>query len=179
VGARKKSSESSLRAPEPISATHDLSDFRSGESALDDWLRRRAMRNEASGGSRTYVVCEKSGDRVVACYCLAAGAVAHAVAPGKVRRNMPEPVPVLVIGRLAVDRRYQGHGLGRALLRDAIFRAIQAAGIAGIRAILVHAISDSARQFYVRAGFQPSPVDPMTLMITIAEADKATGQTRT
>lgn len=138
---------------------------------LDDWLRRRAIPNEESGASRTYVVCV--GQRVVGYYALAAGAVDHAHAPGRVKRNMPEPVPVMVIGRLAVDSRFQGCGIGPALLRDAILRTIQAAGIAGIRAILVHAISARAKSFYENCGFTSSPVDPMTLMITIAEAEKA------
>ena len=173
MAVKRDSGEDSLLPPGPIAASHELRDFESGEPTLDDWLRRRALRNEVSGGSRKYVVCTKTNHRVVAYYCLAAGAVEHAAAPGRVRRNMPEPVPVLVIGRLAVDRRFQGRGLGRALLRDAILRTIQAADIAGIRAILVHAISENARKFYEQAGFHPSPIDPMTLMITVAEAEQA------
>lgn len=160
-----------LRAPEKLSPSHDLSQFRCGEPALDDWLRRRALQNEESGASRTYVVC--TGGRVVAYYALAAGAVAHIEAPGRVRRNMPDPVPVMVIGRLAIDQSMQGQGLGPALLRDAILRTLQAAEIAGIRAILVHAISERAKRFYERWGFVSSPVEPMTLMITVAEAGKA------
>lgn len=170
---KKEPAASSLRPPEPIRPDHDLSRFESGEPSLDDWLRRRALQNESRGSSRTYVVCTKPGKRVVAYYCLAAGAVAHAGAPGRVRRNMPDPIPAMVIGRLAVDRNFQGRGLGRAMLRDAILRTIQAAGIAGVRAILVHAISESARRFYERCGFHASPIDPMTLMITVAEAEQA------
>jgi GNAT superfamily N-acetyltransferase len=169
----KKKRAAAFRSPEPVNEVHDLSTFDCGEPSLDDWLRRRALRNETGGGSRTYVVCVQPGNRVVAYYCLAAGAVTHLEAPGRVRRNMPDPVPVVVLGRLAVDRSFQGRGLGGAMLRDAILRAIQAASIAGIRAILVHAISEEARKFYQRRGFHASPVDPMTLMITIAEA-KAT-----
>jgi GNAT superfamily N-acetyltransferase len=171
--ARKKRELESLRAPEPISGAHDLTGFESGESSLDDWLRRRALRNEASGGSRTYVVCTDPGNQVVGYYCLSAGAVAHVDAPGRVRRNMPDPIPVMVLGRLAVDRSFQGRGLGRLLLRDAILRTLQAASIAGIRAILVHAISAEARQFYERCGFSASPIDSMTLMIAIGDADRA------
>ncbi len=99
--------------------------------------------------------------------------MAHIEAPGRVRRNMPDPVPVMVIGRLAIDQSMQGQGLGPALLRDAILRTLQAAEIAGIRAILVHAISERAKRFYERWGFVSSPVEPMTLMITVAEAGKA------
>ena len=170
---KKKSTTEGLRSPESITEGHDLSTFDSGEPSLNDWLRRRALRNERSGGSRTYVVCTGRGDRVVGYYCLVAGAVAHAGAPGRVRRNMPDPIPVVVIGRLAVDGAFQGRGLGRAMLRDAILRTIQAATIAGIRAILVHAVSEDARQFYERCGFHASPIDRMTLMVTVAEAERA------
>lgn len=170
---KKKPAAVSLRPPEPITDEHDLSKFDSGEPSLDNWLRRRALTNEASGGSRTYVVCSGSGKQVVAYYCLAAGAVTHAGVAGRVRRNMPDSIPVIVIGRLAVDQSFQGHGLGKGMLRDAVLRTIQAADIAGIRAILVHAISDEARKFYERCGFQSSSIDPMTLMITVADAKNA------
>jgi len=160
-----------IGGPEKLSPEHETSEFNSGEPTLDDWLRRRALKNEESGASRTYVVCVHN--RVVGYYVLAAGAVAHLEAPGRIRRNMPNPIPVMVLGRLAVDQAFQGRNIGRGLLRDAILRTLQAADIAGIRAILVHAISESARQFYLRAGFISSPVDPMTLMITLEEAAKA------
>jgi GNAT superfamily N-acetyltransferase len=153
-----------------LSAEHDVSGFDSGEPALDQWLRRRAMQNEASGASRTYVVC--AGKKVVAYYTLAVGAVTHAEVPGKVKRNMPDPIPVMVLGRLAVDNEFQRRGIGAALLRDAVLRTLQASEIAGIRAILVHAISESAKQFYENCGFIPSPIDPLTGMITVAEALK-------
>ena len=156
--------------PEKLSPEHDLSAFDCGEPVLDEWLRRRALQNEVSGASRTYVVC--AGKRVVAYYTLAAGAVAHTEAPGRVRRNMPDPVPVMVLGRLAVDRAFQGRHFGAGLLRDAVLRTAQAAEIGGIRAILVHAISESAKRFYESYGFVASPVDPLTVMITVAEAVK-------
>ena len=159
--------------PEKLSAERDFSSFNSGEVALDEWLRRRAQQNEASGASRTYVVCV--GRRVVGYYTLAAGAIAHAEAPGKIRRNMPEPVPVMVLGRLAVDKTVHGKGVGAGLLRDAVLRTVQAAEIAGIRAILVYAISDAAKRFYEKFGFIAAPVDPMTVMITVAEAVRMLG----
>jgi len=164
-------SEQPLRAPEKLRADHDLLKFECGEPTLDDWLRRRALSNEESGASRTYLVCV--GEQVVGYYALAVGAVTHAEAPGRVRRNMPDPVPVMIIGRLAVPKDFQGRKIGPALLRDAVLRTLQAAEIAGVRAILVHAISERARQFYEDCGFTPSPMDPMTLMITVAEAGKA------
>ncbi|HMD99145.1 MAG TPA: GNAT family N-acetyltransferase [Terriglobia bacterium] len=159
-----------ISRPGKLSLEHDLSGFDSGEPVLDEWLRRRALQNEASGASRTFVVC--LGNRVVGYYTLAVGAVARAEAPGRVRRNMPDPVPVMVLGRLAVDKTSQGRHVGAGLLRDAVLRTVQAAAIAGIRAILVHAISEAARRFYEGYGFVASPVDPLTVMITVAEAVK-------
>lgn len=158
----------SITPPEKIGSQHNLEFFDCGEPLLDDWLRRRALRNENSGASRTYVVCREN--RVIGYYTLAVGALACNEASGRVRRNMPDPIPVMLIGRLAVDRVFQGQGVGRALLRDGVLRVVQASGIAGIRAILVHALTDEARAFYEQCGFYPSPVDPMTLMMTVADA---------
>jgi GNAT superfamily N-acetyltransferase len=157
-----------ISAPEKLSASHDLTQFQCGEQELDDWLKQRAFHNEDGGASRTYVMCV--GSRVVGFYALAAGSATHVDVPGRVKRNMPNPVPVMVIGRLAIDKEFQRRRLGWALLKDAILRTVQAAEIAGIRAILVHAISESARRFYEKSGFVASPSDPMTLMITIKDA---------
>ena len=164
-----------IKPPEKLSVTHDLLSFDSGEPVLDDWLRRRALHNEASGASRTYVVCVRK--TVVGYYTLAVGAVAHAEAPGRMKRNMPDPLPVMVIGRLAVDKNVQRHGIGKGLLRDAVLRTVQAAKIAGIRAILVHAISEPAKHFYEGCGFTASPIDPLTVMLTVAEAEKILNST--
>lgn len=160
-----------LQAPRRLIREHVVDNFDSGIPALDAWLRSRALRNEAEGASRTYVLCQDM--RVVAFYCLANGAVLQASAPGRVRRNMPDPIPVMVLGRLAVDRQFQGRGLGKALLRDAILRTLQAADIAGVRAILVHAKDDKARAFYERCGFLASPIDPLTLMLPLKAARAA------
>jgi GNAT superfamily N-acetyltransferase len=160
-----------ISAPEKLSPAHDLSQFQCGEAELDDWLRRRAPHNEESGASRTYVVCVER--QVVGYYALSAGAAAHRDAPGHVRRNMPNPIPVIVIGRLAMDIKFQGRGIGSALLKDAVLRTVQAAEIAGIRAILVHAINESAKRFYEKLGFMPSPTNPMTLMMTVRAAAQA------
>jgi GNAT superfamily N-acetyltransferase len=157
-----------LRPPEKLNSLHRIEDFDSGNSQLDAWLKRRAMKNELEGASRTYVLSTR--EVVVAYYCLANGAVAQATATSRVRHNMPDPIPVMVIGRLAVDRHWQGKGIGRALLRDAILRTLQAAEIAGVRAIFVHAISEDAKQFYEQCGFTASPVDPMTLMVKVNDA---------
>ena len=131
------------------------------------------MQNEVSGASRTYVIC--SGGKVIGYYTLSAGAVAHTHAPGRIRRNMPDPVPVIVLGRLAVDKLWHGHGIGRGLLRDAVLRSLQAAEIAGVRAIQVHAISEAAKRFYEKFGFVESPVDSMTVVVSIAEASRILG----
>jgi len=162
-----------ISAPEHLTPEHNVAAFDSGVPALDDWLKRRALANEPAGASRTYVVC--AGGRVVGYYALATGGVAQAAATGRVRRNMPDPVPVMVLGRLAVDRAYQDRGLGGGLLRDAVRRTLQAAAVGGIRAILVRAISEDAKRFYERHGFVESPIDPMTLMITVADAKRAIG----
>ncbi|HEY9741214.1 MAG TPA: GNAT family N-acetyltransferase [Coleofasciculaceae cyanobacterium] len=162
-----------LHPPQPINPDHLLEDFDSGDADLNDWLRRRAIRNEDSGASRTYVVTV--GQKVIAYYCLATGSVFASIAPGRVRRNMPDPIPVMVIGRLAVDRNWHSQGIGRGLVRDAVLRTVQAAQIAGIRAILVHAISEEAKKFYEKCGFISSPVAPMTLLVTVADAKAALG----
>lgn len=162
-----------LRAPELLTADHDLGHFDSHTPSLDDWLRRRAQANQASGASRTFVLCDD--DRVVGYYALAASAVAPEAAPGRFRRNMPDPVPVAVLGRLAIDKLHQRQGLGRALFRDAALRVIAAADSIGIRGMLVHAISDEARAFYVGLGLDVSPLEPMMLMATVADL-KATAK---
>ena len=160
-----------ISAPLPLAADHELAGFESGEPSLDDWLKRRAFKNQANGSSRTYVVCE--GKTVIGYYCLAAGAIGHAEAPGAMKRNRPDPVPVLVIGRLAIHQARHQQGLGTALLNDAIRRAMQAAEIAGVTALLVHAISEPARRFYRSRGFIESPVEPMTLVLMLATVARA------
>lgn len=156
-----------LSPPEPLADHHEIGDFSSGEAALDDWLRRRARGNQVSGATRTYVVCE--GKRVIAYYALASGVVAVESAPGRFRRNMPNPIPVAVLARLAVDRNWQGGGIGRALFRDAARRVAHAADAIGIRGIVVHAISEEAKNFYLALGFDPSPREPMTLMVRLSD----------
>ena len=156
-----------LSAPEPLGAQHQIGDFSSGVVSLDDWLKRRALANQASGAARTFVVCE--ANKIVGYYALASGAVNVAAAPGRFRRNMPDPIPVVVLARLAVDRAHRGRGLGRALVRDAARRVVHAADAIGIRGILVHAISAEAKAFYLSLGFDPSPIESMTLMVTLAD----------
>lgn len=158
-----------LTGPEPLNSGHRLEVFDSGEPILDEWLRKRALGNQASGASRTFVVADVSS-RVMGYYALAAGAVVHEAATSAVRRNMPDPVPVMVLGRLAVDRQAQGMKLGAALLQDAVRRTVGVTADAGIRAVLVHALSERARQFYLHYGFQASTLHPMTLMMRLPSA---------
>ena len=155
--------------PFPLAAEHDCSGFVSGSAPLDSWLRNRARKNEASGASRTFVTCAVGDDArgVLGYYTLAASSVVLDQAPGPVRRNMPDPIPVILLGRLAVDERCQGAGLGSSLLQDAVLRVAGAANSVGIRALLVHAIDDAAAAFYRHFGFIPSPIDDQTLFLTI------------
>ncbi|MFD2058513.1 GNAT family N-acetyltransferase [Mesorhizobium calcicola] len=159
-----------LSAPAPLAENHDVELFQNGTESLDQWLRLRARANQVSGASRTYVVAE--GARVVGYYCLSSGGLDLVEAPGAIRRNMPDPIPMVMLGRLAVDAGWQGKGLGAALLQDAVLRAGQAATILGIRGIFVHAISDEAKAFYERYGFAASPKNPMTLVLSLKGAPK-------
>jgi GNAT superfamily N-acetyltransferase len=156
-----------LGPPSPIGDDHDVSAFSCGHSALDDWLRRRALANHKTGASRTFVVCE--ANRVVAYYALAAGALACSEATGRFRRNMPDPIPVAILARLAIDTGFQKRGLGRVLFRDAALRILDAGDVIGIRGLLVHAISEEAASFYRAIGVESSPLNPQTLMATLAD----------
>jgi ribosomal protein S18 acetylase RimI-like enzyme len=152
--------------PTALTAGHKLDDFSCSEPSLDDWLKRRALNNQLSGASRTFVVVTGL-THVMGYYALAAGAVAHDGATRAIRQNMPDPIPVMVLARLAVDTRAQGMHLGGALLRDAFLRCQRVAQETGVRALLVHALNDRARSFYEHYGFRASPVHPMTLMTRI------------
>lgn len=154
-----------IAQPEPINEKHNIHTFNSGEEPLDIWLKTKAIKNQKSNASRTYVACDD--ERVVAYYVLASSSVDAGFAPGRFKRNMPNPVPVVVLGRLAIDLAYQNMGIGRALVRDAGFRVIHAAETIGIRGLLVQAISIKAKAFYEHLGFESSFIDPMTLMITL------------
>lgn len=154
-----------LSAPAPLTAEHDLSAFDCGEPVLNDWLRQRALKNE-SRFSRTYVVCEDN--QVVGYFCISAGAVEREAAPGKVRRNAPDTIPVSVIGRLAVSRSHAGMGLGADLLSDALRRIALASQSIGIGAVLVHAKDEAAKAFYMRcAEFIEHPQESRTLFLPI------------
>jgi len=157
-----------ITPPEPITIAHNVESFACGVPVLDEWLKRRALKNESSGASRTFVVC--SDGQVIGYYALATGSVGHRNTPGKVCRNMPDPIPVIVLGRLALDEPWQHAGLGLGLLRDAILRTLSVSQQAGVKALLVHTLSEDAKQFYIRNGFLESPLDPMTQIISLQDA---------
>jgi GNAT superfamily N-acetyltransferase len=155
--------------PERLSAQHDVSSFRNGEHpSLDDWLRDRALTSEGLS-ARTYVVCAAhSPMQVVGYYAITTAMEQRVSLPNaKLRRGMPEQVPLLLIGRLALDHGYRGIGLGTDLLSDALRRCLSASEIAGVRAVVVHAIDDNAAGFYLHHGFLTSPLGDRTLMMPI------------
>ncbi len=154
-----------VTAPTRLTLTHELRCFNSGNSTLDDWLIRRALKNQESGASRTFVICEDN-PTVIGYYALATGSIERIAATGNFSRGMPDPIPVIILGRLAIDTRHQGKRLGAALLKDAMLRTLSIANNVGVRGLLVHAISADAKQFYLKYGFQESPVEPMTLFIS-------------
>ena len=167
------SEASSLGAPVPLNAEHQVGSFSCGERTLDFWLQRRALANQASGASRTFVVCREAA--VQGYYALAAGSVDHRMAPGRLRRNMADPIPVVVLARLAVALSEQGSGLGRALVRDAVGRINAAASEIGIAAILVHALDDRAKRFYLSCGFVESVIDELILFARLKDVEAALG----
>lgn len=162
-----------LRPPTPLVAEHHVDEFDCGAEVLDQWLRRYALRNQQAGAARTFVVTNDEGT-VAGYYSLAAGSVDHITATSRAKKGLAgHAIPVMVLARLAVDRRHQGQGIGRGLLRDAILRTLGVSEHAGIRALLVHAKNESARRFYAQHGFESSPIDPLVMMLLLKDAQKA------
>tara|TARA_R110000782_G_scaffold89308_23_gene171879 strand:- start:1270 stop:1776 length:507 start_codon:yes stop_codon:yes gene_type:complete len=155
-----------IAAPTLLSAEHLTSGFCCGDASLDDWLIKRALKNQYSGASKTFVICEAKS-RVIGFYALATGSVERNLATSNLSRGMPDPIPVIILGRLAVDENFKGRKLGASLLKDAILRTLAIANSVGVRALLVHALSEEAKRFYLKYGFKESPIEPMTLMISI------------
>jgi predicted N-acetyltransferase YhbS len=154
--------------PRLISPDDDCSQFSCGDEVYDEWLRRYSLQNHAAGASRTYVTLH--GGQVVGYYALATASIQHSDATPKVAKGMPRPVPAVLLGRLAVDQKEQHRGLGSHLVRDAISRTVEAAEIVGIRVLLVHAGSETLCSFYQSLDFEPSPTDPMHLMLLLKDA---------
>lgn len=158
---------SELVGPELLTEHHLLDGFDCGNDALNAWLAGRARRNQIEGSSRTWVVT--ADDRVVAFYASSTAVVLRAHATGRAARNQPEPIPALLLGRLAVDESWQGRGLGSALLKHFILKSLEIAQITGVRVLLVHAKTGEAAAFYSRYGFEPSPIDDLTLMLLVKD----------
>lgn len=156
-------------AVQKLDAGHDLGAFDCGKEPLNRFLQRFALVNQRANSTQTYVVCREA--KIVAgYYSLAVGAVEHAAAPERVTKCMArQPVPVMLLARLAIDKSAQGHGLGRALLKNALLRTVQAADIAGIRALLVHAKDEVAKAWYEKFDFEPSPTDPLHLFLLMKD----------
>lgn len=154
-----------MRAPEPLTKAHVLTGFNSARVSLNAWLIDRAMGNEEQGASRTFVICEENTQNVISYYCLAQGAIGHDAVSAKSKKNMPNPLPVTVLGRLAVVQSHAGKGLGVALLKDAVLRARLASIQVASRGIFVQALDEEAASFYFKFGFTRSPSEPLYLML--------------
>jgi len=171
VGRIKSSVASGLSVPAKLTINHIVDNFDCGNPVLNNWLRRYALQNQQANAAMTFVVCSKNN--VVGYYSLAVGAVEHDIVPSRIRKGLARhPTPIMVLARLAVDLRYQSQNIGKGLLKDAILRTLQASEYAGIRAIFVHAKDENARRFYERFDFEPSPFDPLKLMLLIKDAGK-------
>lgn len=156
-----------IKAPAPLNTGHNLADFCCSDPGLNEWLKKKAMKNHSTGISRVYVICAENTSQVIGYYCLSTGSIQRNTAPGSYRRNAPDSLPVIILGRLAVDRAYSGQGLGAALLKDAIYRTENIALQVGVRALVVHALDEQVRNFYTRFAFDASNTHPLTLLYPI------------
>jgi GNAT superfamily N-acetyltransferase len=156
--------------PQPLSSDHRINGFDCGVGSLDIWLAKHARAAAGAGSARTYVVLDAEQDRVVGYHALSLASIEHDDATGRARSGMPKhPIPAMLLARLAVDRTVQGRGIGAFLLRDAMSRALSVSEQAGMRLMLVHALSDEARAFYEHFGFESSPTDAMSLQLLIKD----------
>ncbi len=158
-----------ITAPELLTSDHKLSDFHCGREDLDDWLIKKAFKSQKRNNSRVYVVTNQNSMQVIGYYAIAMGSVQRASAIGALKRNNPDPIPMVVLARLGVDVNSHGLGIGAGLLKDCVLRSVQAMNVIGGAGILVHAIDDSAKTFYKKLGFTESPFDPLTLMARICD----------
>lgn len=156
-----------VTAPAPLSNLHQVIDFFSGEAVLDNWIKQRGLKNQLLGTSRTFVVCKEKSPQIVGYYSLATGSVNHIAAINLIRRNMPDPIPVIILARLAVDISFHRKGLGADLLRDAVLRCYHVAENIGVKAIMVHSLNENAKNFYLHNGFKASTTQPNTLFLAL------------
>lgn len=163
----------SFRSPRPLAASDDVSTFDCGAQSLNNWLHLRAIKNQITGASRTFVSIDSEAGSIAGYYCLSASSLRLEDAPSKVTKNMPDPVPVILIGRLAVDVGFTGKGLGASLLQHALVKGLEASRIIGARAFIVDALDDNAEAFYAKFGFAlmpPASKRAMYLLVKDAEA---------
>lgn len=155
------------QGPAPLNSSHTLDGFDCGDDALNEWLRHRALRNQREGSSRTWIVTSQS--QVVAFYASSTAAITRVEATKRAARNQPDPLPAMLLGRLAVDQDHQGQGLAAALLKHFLLKALEVAELTGLRLVLVHAKNDQAASFYRHYQFEPSPIDDLTLIMLIKD----------
>lgn len=159
-----------IKAPELLTDEHVLDVFSCGKPELDDWLMKKALKNHKRNNTRVYVVCDDN-NKVIGYYAIAMGSVQRESALSSLKRNSPNPIPMVVLARLAVDEGYKGRGIGVGLLKDCVLRSVHAMNVVGGAGILVHAIDDEAKAFYKRFGFNESPIDAMTLMARVIDIE--------
>ena len=160
-----------LSKPELLNSFHDVKYFDCKTDTLNLWLKTKAIKNQAGNASKVFVVCDEN--KVAAYYALATGSVERSEAPGVIKKNMPNPIPVLILGRLAVDKNYKGKGIGKFLLKDAMLRLINISNEVGVKAMLVHALSEDAKRFYLKFGFKESLVEPLKLFCSTETIKKS------
>lgn len=161
----------SFERPRAITPHDNVASFSCGDVSLNNWLNLRAIKNEAAGTSRTFVTIERESDHIAGYYCLSASSLRREDATGALARNSPDPIPVILIGRLAVGSRFAGQGVGASLLQDAVLKGVDAARIIGARAFLVHALTDDAVEFYRRFGFESVPASTRVMYLLAKDAE--------
>jgi GNAT superfamily N-acetyltransferase len=161
--------------PVHLGQSHTVEGFDCGDEVLNRWLVSRALSNQHGGSSRTWVGTDHAG-QVVAFYSSSTATVLHREAGGRYRRNQPDPLPALLLGRLAVDRKHAGEGLGNALVKHFLLKALEVAELVGVRLLLVHAANWEAVHYYQQFGFEPSPVDDLTMMMLVKDLQISASQ---
>jgi predicted N-acetyltransferase YhbS len=161
-----------ISAPELLTESHNISNFNCSVQQLNDWLKKKSLRNQRRNNTRVYVVSDKSTEQVVGYYAIAMGSVQRESAISSLKRNSPNPIPMVVLARLAVDNNYHNCGIGAGLLKDCVLRSVQAMDVVGGAGILVHAIDEDAKRFYQKFGFSGSPIDSMTLLARTSDIVK-------
>ena len=161
-----------ISTPTLLTNEHQTSTFQCGVEELDTWLTKQALKSQKRGTARVYVVTETENQQVVGYYAIAMGSVSRAAAFSTLRRNSPDPIPMVILARLGVDNTYQGRGIAAGLLKDCVIRSVQAMSAVGGAGILVHAIDSTAQTFYKKFGFKESTFDPLILMARVCDIEQ-------